>query len=354
MTAEQIGLFGELDGLFAPELIPCTPPELVELIPGDHVAAMRGLEGSPATAERIRAYEADRAERLAEIAQEHDERYPVDEWDAHPCAEFDAGPDDEHLWCALCGWEEPDHHSVPCDDCGGPQWAGIDHDCPIPAITDAETAAADADPEQAWTNAFGPEPDDDDEAEHVDWTDRPEYRWSADRLPSLVDILGGIAPWIVCETIGADTDADAAKVLAARLSSSGRGDGRGYIEHDTRGAWLVDLEAHDRTLAASWTQVARELRAVATDDDYETMRTAISASAEIARAGQDDLRPWVPAYLFDKMSTAERFEHERADREHERRQRRRDEQQSPLDYTARTVQRDLESRLAGPRPGALF
>lgn len=79
MTAEQIGLFGELDGLFAPELIPCTPPELVELIPGDHVAAMRGLESSPATAERIRAYEADRAERLAEIAQEHDEQQsPLD------------------------------------------------------------------------------------------------------------------------------------------------------------------------------------------------------------------------------------------------------------------------------------
>lgn len=41
MSAGQVSLFGELDGLFAPEMLPCTPPEQVVLLPGDHVDAMR-------------------------------------------------------------------------------------------------------------------------------------------------------------------------------------------------------------------------------------------------------------------------------------------------------------------------
>lgn len=42
MTQDQGALFGDVDGLFAPPMIECTPLALVELVPGDHVAAMRG------------------------------------------------------------------------------------------------------------------------------------------------------------------------------------------------------------------------------------------------------------------------------------------------------------------------
>lgn len=42
MSADQGQLFAELDGLFAPDMLACTPPVEVRLLPGDHVAAMRG------------------------------------------------------------------------------------------------------------------------------------------------------------------------------------------------------------------------------------------------------------------------------------------------------------------------
>lgn len=245
---EALSLFGELDGLFAPELVPCTPADEVRLIPGDYTTR-------------------------------------------------------DQAGC------EPD------DD---------------------------------------PEPDDEDEDdERADWTDRPEYRYGPDRLPSLVDVVSAISPHIVHAAIAADTDADAAQLLASRLSSSGHGDGRGYVDNDTRGAWLNDLHG-TRTLAVTWATVARELRAVATAEDVAEMGEAIRASLTIDHESQADPRPWIPAYTLATMTTAEKFEHERADREHEKRSRRRREAQAPLDCAARAVQRDLEARLTGPRPGALF
>lgn len=94
MTAEQVSLFGELDGLFAPELLPCTPPDQVVLIPDDHIAAMRGLEWSPATAERIRRYETSQLPRVEP------------EWRCvdcdRPCATADARMTADGPWCDDC------------------------------------------------------------------------------------------------------------------------------------------------------------------------------------------------------------------------------------------------------------
>lgn len=165
MTADQGALFGDVDGLFAPPMIECTPLALVELVPGDHVETMRGLEGSPATAERIRAYEAGRAERLHEIEQDHDERYPVDEWDEHPCPTFKAESADP--WCTLCGWEAEDHKTTPCEACSGPMWPGIDHDCPVPADEWSPAAV------EEWRNRHDPRND------GPDLSHLPRHRWNA-------------------------------------------------------------------------------------------------------------------------------------------------------------------------------
>lgn len=104
MSAEQVSLFGELDGLFAPDLLPTTPADEVQLIPGDHVEAMRVANPGPCPPPCERPTDAERA-YLASI--EHAET-------AAPDADAD------HAWAnAFTPAEEltaPDPWT--CIDCG--------------------------------------------------------------------------------------------------------------------------------------------------------------------------------------------------------------------------------------------